>query len=187
VVFFAACIAYAIFQLVEWRKGVTRNGPKLVYLATILPLNYLAFSISPLVAAFWVLTTGLGHCAQYHRIVWAYGTSTYSKKQGAERKLPSPVFENVWLYVLLGVTFGFLTLQGFGSGLVRGGMVNVLQGSFITHAFAFLDRHAGVELGTKVVGAFVSGVRLHHFYVDSKIWRVSKSKTLAKNLNIAPA
>jgi hypothetical protein len=45
----------------------------------------------------------------------------------------------------------------------------------------------GFTLGAQVAAAFVGGVRLHHFYVDSKIWRVSKSAALAKNLAVQPA
>jgi hypothetical protein len=49
---------------------------------------------------------------------------------------------------------------------------------------SFLDRGQGLDLGLKMAAAMISGVRLHHFYVDSKIWRVSKSAALAKNLNV---
>ena len=184
VAFLAICVAYVAFQIDRWRKGNVRNGPKLVYMATIIPLNYLAFAIHPLLAAFWVVITGLGHCAQYHRVVWAYGQTRYAGKTGATRKLPSAIFENVGLYVVLGVAFGIVMLQGPGSGIVKDHMAGVLQASFFRRAFEFLAPVAGVALGVKVAAAFVSGVRLHHFYVDSKIWRVSKSAELAKNLNV---
>ena len=117
--FFAICLAYAAFQIDRWRKGVARNGPKLLYMATIIPLTYFAFAVHPLLAAFWVVITGVGHCAQYHRVVWAYGESKYAGKSGEQRRLPSAIFENVWLYIALGIGFGFLTLQGPGSGRVR--------------------------------------------------------------------
>jgi hypothetical protein len=110
VAFACVCLAYAAFQVARWRAGVTRNGPKLLYLATIIPLNYVAFAVHPLLAAFWVLLTGVGHCAQYHRVVWAYGTSKYAGKAGEERSLPSTIFENAWLYAVLGIAFGIVTL-----------------------------------------------------------------------------
>ena len=59
-----------------------------------------------------------------------------------------------------------------------------MQAGLFGHVFTFLGEAAGIALGVKVVAAFVSGVHLHHFYVDSKIWRVSKSAALAKNLNV---
>src|SRR6187399_2550410 len=183
VVFFVAVAAYALYQVDQYRKGVPRNGPKLSYLATVIPLNYLAFSIHPFVAAFWIVTTGLGHCAQYHRVVWAYGQSNYVAKQDVS-KLPTAIFKSLPLYVGLGVLFGIVTLQSFGAGVVREPISGGLGNAFHS-VFSYLDAHQGLELALKVVAAFVSGVRLHHFYVDSKIWRVSKSAALAKNLNVA--
>lgn len=182
--FAAVCLAYVAFQVEQWRKGVPRNGPKLLYIATIVPLNYLAFAVHPLLAAFWVIITGLGHCAQYHRVVWAYGRAKYAGKTGEERRLPSFIFENVWLYVVLGLTFGIVLLQGPGAGRVEHYFGGALEANVFRHAFDFLDPALGATLGLQVVAAFVSGVRLHHFYVDSKIWRVSKSAALAKNLDV---
>jgi len=184
VAFFAACVGYAAFQLRALRRGQQRNGPKLAYLATIIPLYYLAFAIHPVVAAFWVPIIGIGHCAQYHRVVWGYGRSQYAGKAGAERRLPSAFFESLWLYAVLGVLYGVLTLQGPGATTVKGWMANALDLGFLRHAFPFLDHPSSVALGFELAAAFVGGVRLHHFYVDSKIWRVSQSRQLAKNLNM---
>jgi hypothetical protein len=183
--FVAACIAYVGFQAERWSRGATRNGPKLTYLATIIPLNYLAFAVHPLLAALWVMITGLGHCAQYHRVVWAYGASKYAGKrsEGGGRSLPSAIFESPWLYAALGIAFGLVTMQGPGSGAFKHAAASLLQAGFFSHLFS-LDSQHGLDLGTKMAAAFVGGVRLHHFYVDSKIWRVSKSAALAKNLSV---
>ena len=60
---------------------------------------------------------GVGHCAQYHRVVWAYGQSRYdAAKSPAGRTLPGVIFGNVWLYAALGIAFGLFTLQGTGAG-----------------------------------------------------------------------
>jgi hypothetical protein len=184
VAFFATCLVYIAFQVSQYQKGIARNGPKLLYLATIMPLWYLSFAVHPLVAAFWFVTTGIGHCAQYHRVVWAYGQSKYVGKQGNERRLSSEIFERVWLYAGLGVMYGLLFLQGPGAGKAKRFAAMILETGFLAHAFSWLGAAAGVDLGFKMATAFVSGVRLHHFYVDSKIWRVSKSAALAKNLNV---
>ena len=183
VAFFALAAAYALFQVSQWRRGLARNGTKLVYVATILGLYFLTFALDPRIAAFWVIITGTGHCAQYHAVVWAYGKKRYAAPASA-RSLPQRIFGNVWLYIALGVLFGLVTLQGPGAMAFKAALANLLQASFFAHAFAFLDRGAGVELGMKLGAAFISGVRLHHFYVDSKIWKVSKSAALARNLNV---
>jgi len=175
VAFGLVCLAYAGFQLNQWRKGVARNGTKLVYVATVLSLYYLTFALDPRIALFWVILTGTGHCAQYHAVVWAYGKKRYA---GEKKDLPTRIFGNVWLYIALGVVFGLVTLQGPGAGVFR---------DLMGKAFAWVSPSAGVDLGVKVAVAFIAGVRLHHFYVDSKIWKVSKSAALAKNLNVEPA
>jgi hypothetical protein len=184
VLFIAVCLAYAGFQLRQWSRGVARNGPKLVYLATVIPIYYLAFTLNPLLAAFWVLMTGVGHCAQYHKIVWAYGTKKYVSPPEAETpSLPVRIFGNVWLYIVLGVAYGLVTLQGPGSNIAKTWIAGGLQSTMGALA-PFVDRSAASDVSLKAVAAFISGVRLHHFYVDSKIWRVSHSKTLAKNLSV---
>lgn len=185
VLFIAACASYAGFQVREWRRGSARNGPKLVYLATVIPIYYLAFALNPLLAAFWVLMTGPGHCAQYHKIVWAYGTRKYNAPPSEDdaARLPARIFGNVWLYIVLGIAYGLFTLQGPGGGLARTWIAGGLQ-SAMTTLFPFVDGALGFDVGLKMAAAFTSGVRLHHFYVDSKIWRVSTSQALARNLNV---
>lgn len=184
-VFLTLVVAYVGFQVVQWRKGVVRNGPKLVYMATILPLYYATFAFNPRVAAFWVLITSTGHCLQYHAVVWNYGTKKYAQKPAAERRLPHVIFDNLWLYLVLGLLYALVTLQGPGANTFKAFGSGVLQSSVFAHTFTFLDQHERAELALKVLTAFISGVRLHHFYVDSKIWRVSKSPALAKNLDLS--
>ena len=183
-VFLTITVAYIGFQVAQWRKGAVRNGPKLVYMATVLSLYYLTFAFDPRVAAFWVLITSTGHCLQYHAVVWAYGTKKYGAKDPASRKLPNIIFDNLWLYILLGIAYALITLQGPGANTFKRITSEVMHSAVFSHTFTYLDQHGGVELGLKILAAFISGVRLHHFYVDSKIWRVSKSATLAKNLDV---
>lgn len=185
VVFLAASAAYVIHQVQLWRRGETLNGPKLLYIATVAPLYYLTFAVDPRLAAFWVFVTGTGHCAQYHGVVWAYGEKRYASADADKRSLPHMIFSNVWVYVVLGVVFALVTLQGPGAGRVEHIVGTWLQTSVFANVFSFLDPAKGNWLGIQLIAAMVSGVRLHHFYVDSKIWKVSKSKALAKDLSVA--
>lgn len=186
VAFFAVCAAYALFQLAQWRKGVPRNGPKLIYMATILSLYYVTFAVHPRLAAFWVLITSTGHCAQYHAVVWAYGRKKYVGGEPSKEKrgLTGAIFGHVWLYIVLGIAFGLVTAQGPGSAVLKRTVGHLLDANVFARAFDFIDRKEGLALGIKVAASVVAGVRLHHFFVDSKIWRVGKSPALAKNLNL---
>lgn len=185
VIFIAATIGYLYHQVQLWRRGEVLNGPKLLYMATIIPLYYLTFAIDSRFAAFWILITGTGHCAQYHGVVWAYGEKRYAKADASEKRgLPHMIFSNAWLYIVLGIVFALVTLQGPGAHRVESVVAGWLQTSVFANIFAFLDPEKGNWLGIQLVAAFISGVRLHHFYVDSKIWKVSKNQGLAKNLNV---
>ncbi|MFT3723919.1 MAG: hypothetical protein QM773_10060 [Hyphomonadaceae bacterium] len=185
VVFLAATAAYLFHQVQLWRRGDTLNGPKLLYIATIVPLYYLTFSLDPRLAAFWVFITGTGHCAQYHGVVWAYGEKRYASAETDKRSLPQMIFSNAWVYIVLGVVFALVTLQGPGAYKVEHVVGAWLENSVFASVFSFLDPQKGNWLGVQLIAAMISGVRLHHFYVDSKIWKVSKNKTLAKDLNVA--
>lgn len=184
-VFIGSTIAYIYHQVQLWRKGEVLNGPKLLYIATVVPLYYLTFAIDPRFAAFWVFITATGHCAQYHGVVWAYGEKRYAKADPSEKRgLPHMIFSNAWLYIVLGLVFALVTLQGPGAVAVERTVGNWLQSSIFANLFSFLDAEKGSWLGFQIIAAMVSGVRLHHFYVDSKIWKVSKNKALAKDLNV---
>ncbi len=181
------CAAYALFQYEQWRKGSARNGPKLAYMATVIGLYFITFSFSPLVATFWVAITGFGHCVQYHRVVWAYGATKYAVKPEAAQQpsLPSRIFASPGLYIALGIVFGIVTLQGPLGLHAEYAVARVVEGTSLHRFFSYLNQHDFVDVGVKLLAGVIGGVRLHHFYVDSKIWRVSKSAALAKNLNVA--
>jgi hypothetical protein len=185
-VFLTMALAYGAYQLVQWRSGSPRNGPKLAYMATVLGLYYLTFACEPRVAAFWILITSTGHCAQYHGIVWQYGTKKYASKEPEASKLPNLIFANLWLYALLGLAYGLFTLQGPGAKYVSKLAAGLMHDSVFASLLHLSDAD-GMALGLKLMAAFIAGVRLHHFYVDSKIWRVSKSPALSKNLALEPA
>jgi hypothetical protein len=183
VLFLALCAGYVLFQVNRYLQGSSRNGPKLLYIATILSLYYATFSFDPRVAIFWLVITGTGHCIQYHAIILSYGKKQYADKPKDSRKLPNLIFDHLWLYALLGLTFSFIAsvpARDFASSLI----VQALSHPWIIKTFSFFSTTGSQTLAIAVVGAFMTGIRLHHFYVDSKIWKVSKDKGLAKNLEI---
>ncbi len=46
----------------------------------------------------------------------------------------------------------------------------------------FIAGPAGV--GAEVVALFLTGWSMHHYYLDSKIWRVSRDPYVAKSLGL---
>ncbi|MDB4976645.1 MAG: putative rane protein [Myxococcaceae bacterium] len=182
--FLASFLGYAGYQLVRASRGETLNGSKLMYIATVSLLYYLTFAFHPRLAAFWVLATSTGHCVQYHAVVWSYGQKQYALKPDSKPGLPHRIFSRGWLYVALGLAFALLSLQGPGSGMARRVLASALDLYLFPYVFPFLDHKNALSLGMQIGGALVAGVRLHHFYVDSKIWRVSKQPAVARSLDV---
>src|SRR6185295_1681040 len=101
-----------------------------------------------------------------------YGQSKYVEKK-EDKGIPTTIFKNVWLYAVLGLLFGVVMMQGPGAVTVRMAMASWLEASVFRSAFSWVDKSTAIDIGAKVATAFFGGVRLHHFYVDGKIWKVS--------------
>src|SRR6185503_5980308 len=103
-------------------------------------------------------------------VVWAYGQKKYATDGAQRRTLPGRIFSSAGIYIGLGLLFGILTVQGPGAGIFKHLVAGGLHGSLFAGAFKWLTPDASLDLGIKVAAAFIGGVRVHHFYVDSKIW-----------------
>ncbi len=172
-------LAYAAFQIRRTRQGVPRNLPKLLLLAATVPLHAAAFS-GPLLVLFVVPLVTAGHNLQYQRFVWDYGQRRYH----AERSAAAFSFRNPVLYFALGLLFTFLCYRGPLVARVSEAFAGFL-GEFLL-PFAGLVAGApgsgGGSLGAEVVGASLLGWAMQHYYLDAKIWQVSKDERLRRVL-----
>lgn len=185
VLYVSVVIAYLTFQLSRWRQGIPRNGPKLLFLLSIVPLHYAVF-LNPLLALFVVPIVTVGHNLQYHRIVWMYGRNKYCGDDTDRYRFTRPIFRHLWVYILLGALFTF--------GFSRGPWINFLAESFAFYfdswIFPGIGMIAGIVapesagVGAEVVALFLTGWSMHHYYLDSKIWRVSRDPYVAKSLGL---
>lgn len=172
-------LAYAAFQWRRYLQGIPRNLPKLLLLAATVPLHAAAFS-GPLLVLFVVPLVTAGHNLQYQRFVWDYGQRRYH----AERSPAAFSFRNPVLYFGLGLLFTVLCYRG---PLVA--WVSDLLATFFNEAvlpFAGLVAGApgsgGGSLGAEVVGASLLGWAMQHYYLDARIWQVSKDERLRRVL-----
>jgi hypothetical protein len=88
--------------------------------------------------------------------------------------------------MLLGALFTF--------GFSRGPWINFLAESFAFYfdswIFPGIGMIAGIVapesagVGAEVVALFLTGWSMHHYYLDSKIWRVSRDPYVAKSLGL---
>jgi len=172
-------LAYAGFQWRRSRQGIPRNLPKLLLLAATVPLHAAAFS-APLLVLFVVPLVTAGHNLQYQRFVWDYGQRRYQ----AERSPAAFSFRNPLLYFALGLAFTLLCYRGPLVASVSGLLAGFLDGFLLPFAglVAGAPGSGGGSLGAEVVGASLLGWAMQHYYLDAKIWQVSKDERLRRVL-----
>lgn len=179
-VYAAVVLGYVFFQLQRYRAGVARNGPKLLFLFSIVPLHLVVF-LHPLLALFVVPVVTVGHNLQYHRIVWSYGRTKYAVRIERPFRWARFAFRSVPVYVSLGLAFTFL--------LYRGPWVDFLQAHIATAVdglgmVAGMTPSHGAGLGDQVAATFFLGWAMQHYYLDSKIWKLRNDPDVAKTIGV---
>jgi len=173
---------YISFQFARWHFRVPRNGPKLLFLLSIVPLHFAAF-LHPLLALFTVPIITTGHNLQYQRIVWMYGTNKYAEGTTREYRFTRPIYRHLWLYVFCAMLFAawFGWLDSVGDTFAFYFDRWVFQGVGL---IAGLRDPAEANVGAEVFSLFLMGWALQHYYLDGKIWHVSRDASVAKNLKV---
>jgi hypothetical protein len=178
----AVVALFAARQVQRWRAGVGINGPKVLLLAAALGLSALLFS-PPVVARIEFLMVAAVvtafHNMQYHGIVWFYHRNRYHTP-GADRAafgLAPRISQRFLIYAACGVAFTLL-YRGLGCGF------GAHPGCGVFDAKVMLG--PGISLRDLMVG-FIWGFALHHYYLDQKIWRVSRDTGLNRDLKLSPS
>lgn len=175
-------VLFAARQLQRWRAGQGVNTPKVLLLGTALGLSALLFSPAVMnrvdFIMFAVVVTAF-HNIQYHGIVWFYHRNRYHGP-GADPAafgLAPRISQRFLLYAACGVAFTLL-YRGLGCGFGAHPGCGTFDGKVLLAA--------GLSL-RELAAAFVWGFALHHYYLDQKIWRVSRDTGLNKDLKLSAA
>ncbi|WNG43622.1 hypothetical protein F0U60_05575 [Archangium minus] len=178
----ALVVLYAARQVQRTREGLRVNGPKLLMMGAALGLTAVVFWPSVAVRMdfimFAVAVTAF-HNVQYHGVVWFYHRNRYHAAgvDPAPFGLAPKVSQRFILYALCGVVFTLL-YRGLGCGFGA----HPGCGGFDWH----MPLAAGLTLRHLMEG-FIWGFALHHYYLDQKIWRVSRDAGLNKDLKLGTA
>lgn len=153
-------VVYAGFQIRKWRSGKPMNLPKMLLLAVLVPLQWLAFAYAARFGPDGVtragMALGLFHSLQYHRLMWFHNKNRYQAEGSLERH---------GLAAVLGQKFGYYFAAAIGL---------YWFGEFLPQA---VFPGQGLQ-------AALWGIAFMHYLLDSKIWRVRGDKELAAALRI---
>jgi hypothetical protein len=192
VVFPIAVAAYALtiggyiwWHVRAWRDGAALNGSKLAYMALIVPLHLVAFS-HPIMAAFVVPLVTVGHNIQYHCIVYSYARRKYGDSSNPAHRLARLAFANVGTYALVGLVFTFLCYRGPWIGWLEQTLGLSLDRAVLNSIamMAGIQDPSALGLGEQLFAAGIVGFALQHYYLDAKIWRVSRDRDVQKHLQV---
>lgn len=170
---------YAYHQIVSR----TFNVPKNVFLLACVPLHLLIF-LHPYISThvdlrlFAVFVT-FYHNIQYQGIVWFYNRNRYQGSDAAHFGPAALVSRNFLTYYACGILFTILYRYSnwFFTGLRVPFAVgpNAVSTMMIGGLFTVAD----------LAVAFWWGFAFNHYYLDQKIWRVSKDRRLNNDLRLA--
>jgi hypothetical protein len=157
----ALAATYVARQLQKFRAGAFLNAPKLMLLAVLAPLQWIAFLYAARFGPDGILragiTLGLFHSFQYHRLLWFHNKNRYSEPQARERYGAAAFFaKSFGNYIVIALALHFA--------------LNVLPSAYFP-AVQWLQ-------------AAIWGMPFTHYMLDSKIWRVRGDRELAAALRI---
>lgn len=162
VTLFLFCGLVAFYIARQVRRAMnheTINSPKLMLLALVVPLHWIAFLYAagrPELMLIAGLAVNVGHSLQYHRLIWFHNQNRYSNETRETIGFASVVNSRLVYYLLASI-----------------GMYGLLY-AFPRYMLA----------GNMVLVALFYGVNMTHFYIDAKIWKVSTDKALAQALRL---
>jgi hypothetical protein len=183
--YLAVITAYALRQSRAWLAGETLNGSKLAYMALIVPLHLVAFS-HPLLAAFVVPLVTVGHNIQYHCIVYTYARHKYGASTDSSQRVARWAFANVGTYAAVGLAFTFLCYRGPWIGWIERTLGVSLDRAVLNSLamMAGIQDPSALGLGEQLFAASILGFALQHYYLDSRIWRVSRDPDVQQHLRV---
>lgn len=153
---------YLTHQIGKTFRGEVCNAPKLLLLAVVIPLHWMAFAYAstlPIAQGLLVagIATNVGHSLQYQRLTWFHNRNRYAGRSRSTIGLASVVNSRLSIFLLTGIVLNLL--------------------------FAALPKYAMKDY--QVLLSILFGANMLHYYLDSIIWRTRSDKELAVALRLA--
>ena len=151
---------YVAYQIRKWRAGKPMNAPKLLLLAVLVPLQWIAFGYAARFGADGIMRAGIAlglfHSLQYHRLIWFHNKNRYQTPDARSK---------YGFAAVLAQKFGYYFAAAAG-------------------LYWFADVLPQAVFPWQWVPASLWGIAFMHYLLDSKIWRVRGDKELAAALHL---
>ncbi len=152
---------YIAHQVRQYRSGAVPNTPKLMLLAVLVPLQWLAFGYAARLGPDGILRAGIAlglfHGLQYHRLLWFHNKNRYRSPDAPARYgVAAFLAKDVGYYIFAAIGLHALT-------------------TFLPQAM-----FPTVEW----LKAALWGLPFTHYVLDSRIWHVRGNKELAAALKM---
>ena len=178
----AATLAfYVAKEIFGVRQGRAWNLPKNLFLLACIPLHLTIF-LHPYISThlpirLFVVFVTFYHNIQYHGIVWFYNRNRYGKREGNFGPA-TWISKNFIVYYAAGLLFT-LTYR-YINWYFLGIEVPLLSGpNNVSEMSLGMDYRI-----SDLAFAFWWGFAFHHYYLDQKIWKLSKDKRLTQELKV---
>ncbi len=173
---------FLISHILKWKNREESSKPAFFFvLACLILYSTIFYVIAPLEPIFTKARTPiqsfmliqimvtLFHNIQYHAIVWHYNRGKYKKEEYSRFGMATVFNRNFAIYALIGVAFSI----GY-----------IITAWYTTEYPTF---YGGTIEPVLIPVAFCIwwGISFHHYYLDQKIWRVSKKRDLQQQLGVA--
>lgn len=178
-----ALVVYALKEWMSVGKGKPVNVPKNLFLLACVPLHLLIFlhpdvSTRVDIRLFAVFVT-FYHNIQYHGIVWFYNRNRYGDP--SKRTMFGPasfVSRNFLMYYAFGLLFTIA--YRYPNWFLDGAPVPFAPGP---NTVSTMNVGGPFHVSDLAI-AFWWGFAFNHYFLDQKIWRVSKDKQLNQDLKM---
>jgi hypothetical protein len=176
-------VLYTAKELVRYRRTRRVNLPKSALLIAYVPLHLLLLLNPTVTGAYDILlfnaVVTFPHNLQYVAFVWFYNRNRYGEAATvAHHGLAAPANRTLGRFALAAASFSIVLfysrfyLEGlpvpFGVGQYEGARL------FVGSNFRVSD----------LIAATWIGVVFHHQYLDQKIWKISRDRTLVRDLRL---
>ncbi|MCR9131447.1 MAG: hypothetical protein NXI08_02695 [bacterium] len=179
----ALALVYIIRQIYLLKQGIPINIPKALFLLAVIPLHlFICFSDAVVEAgifAFGAFVT-IFHDLQYHAIVWFHHKNRYKRNpETANYGISAWLSKSLPRYALTAIAMGVIFRVLGCTFEVHPGCIPI---AVTSNVILFAD------FGTdKLLQGILLGLAFHHYFLDQFIWKTSKDKELARDLNMQNA